>query len=226
MESNVQVEFAAILGVKDERELLPHCIAHLARVGVERVFAIDCGSTDGSREWLLAQAGDRLRVVDFDDRDPDAASWERLNLSLARESGAQWVLFLDADEFWIPKGGALGRCAGLDASDVLRVHRFNVPLGPDGPCLGPGVPPGDPAAMLLIVEPVPDFRARLDEASGLPWIRGVPVPKVMARTARIEGLHDGGHDLRASSGPPLRRCVPTDLLIAHLPFTTAARFER
>ena len=222
----MQGEFAAILGVKDERELLPHCMAHLARIGVDRVAAIDCGSTDGSLEWLQARAGDRLRLVRYDDRDPDAAAWERLNLQLARESGAQWVVFLDADEFWIPAGGSLRACAGLADADVLRVHRFNVPVGTDGPCFGQVGPPGDPDDLSLIVEPVPDFRARLREEPELPWIRGVPVPKVMVRTERLDGLHDGGHDVRAGAGAPLRRRVPTDLLIAHLPFTTEARFER
>ena len=222
----MQPEFAAILGVKDERELLPHCMAQLARVGVGRVFAIDCGSSDGSLEWLQANAGERLQVVRHDDRDPDAADqWERLNLRLARESGADWVLFLDADEFWIPAGGRLEACAALADHDVLRVHRFNVPLGPGGACLAAGAPPGPADELSLIAEPVPQFRARL-ASDGLPWIRGVPVPKVMARPERIAGLAVGGHDIAGVDGRPLRRTTPSDLLIAHLPFTTAARFER
>jgi hypothetical protein len=222
----VQLEFAAVLGVKDERELLPHCMAQLARIGVGRVFAIDCGSSDGSLEWLQDHAGDFLRVARYDDRDPDGASWERLNLQLARDSGAQWVLFLDADEFWIPAGGSLRHCAGLAEHDVLRVNRFNVPLGPEGPCLDEGDPPGDAAGLSLVVQPVPEFRARLASEPGLPWIRGVPVPKVMARPDRIASLADGGHELSGHAGESLRRSVPTDLLIAHLPFTTAGRFER
>lgn len=222
----MQGEFAAILGVKDERELLPHCMAHLRRIGVGRVFAIDCGSTDGSLEWLQAQAGEHLQVHHYSDQDPDAAGWERLNLRLARESGAQWVLFLDADEFWIPASGQLRDCAALADSDVLRVHRFNVPLGPHGAWLGAGGPPGDASELELIVSPVPEFRQRLAKDPELPWIRGVPVPKIMARPDRIGGLADGGHDLTASDGRALRRHVPDDLVIAHLPFTTSARFER
>jgi glycosyltransferase involved in cell wall biosynthesis len=223
----VQPEFAAILGVKDERELLPHCMAQLARIGVDRVFAIDCGSSDGSVEWLEAHAGDRLQFVRHDDRDPDAADqWERLNLRLARDSGADWVLFLDADEFWIPAGGFLRDCASLADHDVLQVHRFNVPLGPRGACLGAGDPPGPADALSLIVAPVPQFRARLASHAGLPWIRGEPVPQVMARPERIAGLAVGGHDIAGADGGPLRRATPADLLIAHLPFTSAARFER
>ena len=165
-------------------------------------------------------------MVRFDDRDPDAAAWERLNLELAQSAAADWVLFLDADEFWVPAGGHLRQVAGLAGSDVLRVHRFNVPLGPHGPWLQPGEVPGEAGDLSLIVEPVPAFRQRLAEDAGLPWIRGVPVPKIMARPKRLGGLADGGHDLRASEGAALRERIPGDLLIAHLPFTTAARFER
>ena len=199
-------------------------MAHLARIGVERVVAIDCGSTDGSLAWLRANEGQGLRVVQYDDRDPDAAGWERLNLRLARESGATWVLFQDADEFWIPRSGTLADCAGLANHDVLRVHRFNVPLGPDGACFGGDAPPGPASGLSLIVEPIPDFRTQLEQDPGLPWIRGVPVPKVMARADSLDGMLQGGHDVR---GPgEVRRTTPSDLLIAHLPFTTVARFER
>ena len=221
----VQVEFAAVLGVKDERELLPHCMAWLRRIGVERVAAIDCGSSDGSLEWLLAREADELQVHRFSDLDPDAAAWERLNIRLAQSLDARWVLFLDADEFWIPASGHLRDCAGLETFDTLRVHRFNVPLARSGPLPGSGEIPGDAESLSLIVEPVPDFRARLDSDPGLPWIRGVPVPKIMARPEGIGGLADGGHAMSARTGE-LREGVPADLLIAHLPFTNAARFER
>jgi glycosyltransferase involved in cell wall biosynthesis len=222
----VQEKFAAVLGVKDELELLPECMSSLARIGVERVFAIDCGSTDGSREWLGAHAGDHFEVHDFDDRDADAAAWERLNLRLACGSGADWVLFLDADEFWIPATGRLSGCAGLSDSDVHQVPRYNVPLGMEGALAGPRGVPGPADELLLIVEPVPDFRSRLASEPELPWIRGVPAPKIMARPDRLAGLDDGGHAMRGHQGAELRLRIPDDLLIAHLPFTTADRFQR
>lgn len=222
----VKLEFAAVLGVKDERDLLPHCIAHLHAIGVDRVMAIDCGSTDGSLEWLHENAGDMLQLHHFSDLDPDAAGWERLNLKLSQTSGADWVLFLDADEFWIPRTGQLRRCEGLDDADLLRVHRFNVPVGPSGVMAGATGLPGDPQSLFLIVDAVPDFRARLESEPDLPWIRGVPVPKIMARPSAMAGLADGGHDLREHDGVVLRRRVPDDLLIAHLPFSTFPRFQR
>ena len=37
----------ALLGVLDEVELLPHAMEHLRRIGVDRIIALDAGSTDG-----------------------------------------------------------------------------------------------------------------------------------------------------------------------------------
>lgn len=222
----MQLEFAAVLGVKDERELLPHCIAHLQGIGVGRVMAIDCGSSDGSLEWLEENAGDLLQVNHYSDRNPDAAGWERLNLQLSRDSGADWVLMLDADEFWIPRHGLLSQCQGLQDCDVLRVHRFNVPMGLEGPMAGPTGIPGDPHSLHLIVEPISEFRARLSSEPELRWIRGVPVPKIMARPESMGGLADGGHGVVPHAGLPIREQIPDDLLIAHLPFSTLPRFER
>jgi glycosyltransferase involved in cell wall biosynthesis len=222
----VHFEFAAVLGVKDEREVLPHCIAHLRGIGVGRIMAIDCGSTDGSLEWLQENASDLLQVTRFSDLDPDAAAWERLNMRLAGEANADWVLFLDADEFWIPASGSLRHVDGLADADLLRVDRFNVAVGPAGPLAGPDGLPSDPGQLSLIVDPVPEFRSRLESEPELPWIRGVPLPKIMARASAIGGLADGGHDLSAHPGRELRRVKPADLLVAHLPFSNLPRFQR
>lgn len=221
------MKFAAILGVKDEAELLPDCITHLRAIGVERIVAIDAGSTDGSLEILEREAATgALELVRFSDQDPDAAAWGRLNVRLAKATQADWVIFLDADEFWIPASGSLHDCASFDRADVLTVHRFNVPLGPAGLRTVDGRVPRGADGLYLIAEPIPDFRAHLQSHPDTPWIRGVPVPKVAARPRLIEDMQDGGHEVQADPGTPLRRAVATDLLIAHLPFSTRGRFER
>lgn len=222
----MELQFAAVLGVKDERELLPHCIAHLRGLGVGLVMVIDCGSSDGSVEWVQANADENLQLHHFSDQNPDASGWERLNLELARSSNADWVLFLDADEFWISRTGSLHDCRGLADADVFNVRRFNVPIGPAGVLAGAGGVPSHAEDLHLIVEPVPDFRSRIDSEPELPWIRGVPGPKIMARPSGIGGLADGGHGLRPKDGARLRERTPDDLLVAHLPFSTLERFER
>ena len=50
------MSIAAHVGVKDEIELLPHCLTHLLAIGVDRLLVTDMGSTDGSWEWLQEAA--------------------------------------------------------------------------------------------------------------------------------------------------------------------------
>lgn len=221
------MRIAAILGVKDEAELLPHCIGQLRAIGVDRIEAIDAGSTDGSLQWLEArQAAGDLGLHRFSDQDPDAQGWNEFNAALARDSGADWVLFLDADEIWLPAGGDLRACLARARADVLIVPRYNVPLGPRGLLTADGAPPRAAAGTALIAEPVPDFRARLAGGGPLPWIRGVPVPKPVARRGAIGRMHDGGHDVDPPPGVTATRARADDIVIAHLPFTTPERFAR
>ncbi len=217
--------FAAVLGVKDEVELVAGCIAHLRAIGVDTIRVIDSGSTDGTVELIQGPlAGPDLALVHHSDQDPDSDAWSRTASALGRESGADWVLFLDADEFWIPAGGTLQSICGLAELDVLTVDRFNVPLDalglrtPDR-----GLPSGPD--LELIVDSLPDFRTRMEQDPRLPWIRIVPDPKVMARAGRIGHVMDGFHDILPSPGPPLRRACADDVLVAHVPFSTLPRFR-
>jgi glycosyltransferase involved in cell wall biosynthesis len=220
------MKFAAILTVKDEAEILEDCIAHLRTIGVDQIVAHDAGSTDGSEKILASHAGPDFRVIQHSDMDPDAEAWAQLHADLARDSGADWVLFLDADEFWIPATGRLRDCHVLADADIVNVPRYNVALGPGGPLIEGSATPFGAGTMQLICRPPEQFRAQLESNTGLPWIRGVPVPKTMARPTAVGKIADAGHDIIPPAGSAARRARPADLLIAHLPFTTLARFSR
>lgn len=218
--------FAAVVGVKDEVELVAGCIAHLRAIGVDAIRVIDSGSTDGTIELLQGLlAGPDLSLAHHSDQDPDSAAWSRTAAALGRESGADWVLFLDADEFWIPAGVTVQSIPGLSALDVLTVDRFNVPLDAQGlRTADRSLPSG--SDLELIVDSLPDFRARMDRDPALPWIQIVPAPKVMARAGRIAHVIDGFHDILPTPGPPLRRARAGDVVVAHVPFSTLPRFSQ
>ncbi|MGH8030314.1 MAG: glycosyltransferase family 2 protein [Arenimonas sp.] len=218
--------FAAVLGVKDEVEILEDCIAHLRAIGVGHIFAHDAGSSDGSERILRAHEGADFSVIEHSDMDPDAQAWNRLHADLARDSGADWVLYLDADEFWLPRGGHLANCRALAEADIVTVPRYNVALGPSGPRIEGARTPYLGGDMQLVVNAPARFRAALEEDPSLAWIRGVPVPKVIARPAAIGGVKDGDHDVVPPPGATARRAVADDMVIAHLPFSTLARFAR
>lgn len=217
----------AHVGVKDEMELLPRCIEHLLAIGVDQVVATDMGSTDGSLEWLQ-QARKRLPLAleQMNDRDPDILhQWCDRVSAAVRAAGADWTLFLDADEFPLPRGGRIDRCRSLQDADVLLIDRFNVPVSGQGPMFPARLEPATHAQIPLWVKPVPDFHDHLAAGGNTPWIRGVPAPKVLARTAIIGKVTIGGHDIVPTDALVPRRKQPDDLLIAHLPFTTRARFH-
>ncbi|WP_165980307.1 glycosyltransferase [Paenibacillus amylolyticus] len=76
--------------VKDEEELLPHCLASV-QGAVDEIIVVDTGSSDRSAE-IAQQYG--AVVVGFEWCEDFAAA---RNAGLERASG-DWILFLDADE--------------------------------------------------------------------------------------------------------------------------------
>jgi hypothetical protein len=80
--------------------------------------------------------------------------------------------------------------------------------------------------LLVIAKPVEDPQAHLKRNPRDAWIRMRQDPKVMFRPERIIDLDVGAHDVFAGDLRPLRRTRPSDLVIAHLPFTTQMRFAR
>lgn len=218
------------LGVLDEVELVESAISRLLAAGVDHVVANDLGSTDGSLDLLHAIAEripDRLRVVQSGAMlDGGLDAWPARALALVREARPDWALFLDADEFLVAASGALSGTQGLGLADLLRVDRFNVPLVASDSTAAATVGDDAGAGTLLLTAPIADLAGTLARLPETPWIRGVPVPKVMVRPERVGAVAIGGHDASDNEGIPLRRIRPRDLLIGHLPFTTRARFLR
>jgi len=223
------MRFSAIVGVKDEVELIERSIAHLHGIGVELVIACDFGSTDGTRQVLSELASENLLVVHRSDSGPDPGSAVRQMESdvaeLVRElerRGFDWTLFLDADEFWLPRTGRIEDCAGVATADVIKVPRFNIPLGSIIP---PSFDRDHHGEISLIVQPI-ESRDLFDDDPEAIWQRNVPLPKLMARPQVTRGVSAGMHTIDCFDEASIRRLAAHDLLIAHLPFSTRRRFDR
>ena len=218
------MKIVATLRVKDEIELIEQCIGHLRAIGVDHIVACDMNSTDGTYEVLQSHSSDDdFWVCRLDDRIEDEP---RVLTALVKSARADWVICLDADEFWIPATGLLKDCTALAGADVVSLDRFNIPVGPDGPMIPSELRPPRYADLLLLMPPAEDGQDYLRAHAGAPWIWVRMEPKVMARPKRMKQLEYAGHDVFPVDATRLRRSTSDELLIAHLPFTTRSRFHR
>ena len=223
------MKFAALLGVKDEVELIGACVAQLRSIGVDQIIVSDYGSTDGTLDILaderrcgdlVLESVDVSTIADFD-------SWSIRETALAESTGADWVLFLDADEFWIPASGSLRDCRHLLEADVLSVDRFNVAATAQQQSLPVASWLKSHHAELLLYTTMPaNLRQYVEDHPDVPFVALMPGPKVMARPHVIAGVEPGSHDVTGSADANILRRAARDLLIAHVPFSTDERFWR
>jgi glycosyltransferase involved in cell wall biosynthesis len=205
---------SAVLSVKDEVEIIEHTVAHLRRIGVDHIVVLDIGSTDGTERVLAA-----LEAPDFEVHQLAECLARDEELALVRRCldavGADWAFFLDADEFWLPKSGSLRSVLAATEADLLTVRRHNVALVAGVPWTPDVVLPRGYDSLFLYVEPIPKFFARIVLEPTIPWIRGVPMPKFIARANIIEGIAPGGHDIEHPDRSSVPTSVPADLVVAH-----------
>src|SRR5207253_7757387 len=100
---NDQSEILVFMNVRDEMLRLSGFLDHYRRIGVARFFVTDNGSTDGSKDFLLAQPDCHVFVT----RNSYAGSmygaeWQN---ALLNEYGTNhWCLMVDADEWFVYPG--------------------------------------------------------------------------------------------------------------------------
>ncbi len=223
------MKIAASLSVKDEVELIEPAVHHLLAIGVDHIIACDMGSTDGTYQALEKyRSNDNFWLFQLDDTSGDRFDdhWARTNVALARSTDCDWILFADADEFWIPASGSLRDCPLLERADVLVVDRYNVPNVPGETAIMDGLRSANHDTLLLITETFEDGQSHMRNHPQDPIILAKQEPKLMARVDRIGALEAGGHDVIVGDSQPLRRAKPSDIVIAHVPFTSQDRFKR
>jgi glycosyl transferase family 2 len=214
------------LGVKDEADLIARTLEHLFAIGVDFVVVCDIESSDGTTD-VLERYRLRGKIWYFQlGQHASQEEWERANLELLGQTDADWIIFLDADEFPLPASGRLSDTAAFARADVVALDRFNVPLCSGRPTLPVRLTPEHYDELMLVVDPAADYWQRLELAPSLPWLLSRIDPRVAARPDCIAGIEFGAHDVVPPAGRPVRRERARDLVVAHAAFTTIQRFAR
>ena len=98
------MKLAAVLTVKNEADIIGANLTHLYTEGVANIYIADGMSTDGTRDVL---AGFPCKVYDDDSPIHRQPYWSTRLAQEAYDDGCDWVLAVDADEFWYAPSGRL-----------------------------------------------------------------------------------------------------------------------
>ena len=220
------MRIAANLGVCDEVELIAPCIRHLRSIGVDFIFVTDVGSSDGTAEILREFAKDSdISLTQLSREDDPWGFPERMYQKTIANGTFDRVLFLDPDEFWLPMSGSLKNTSALDA-DVVSVPSFNVPLVEGRELLPGSISPRDYSDIHFVVQPVENAQASITADPNLPYSMVRVPPKIIVNPDKVMGAAMGCHGAVGKPGMRAVTKVAGDMVIAHLPFSTSARFHR
>ncbi|MBA3607387.1 MAG: glycosyltransferase family 2 protein [Chthoniobacterales bacterium] len=221
------MRIAANLNVLDEAELIELCLRHLRAIGVDLIVLTDIGSVDGTAERLEQFAGDPDICLIRLGRDDDPWGFPaRMYERTIAQFSVDRVLFLDADEFWLPRSGSLRDTTSVALHDALSVRRLNVPLVELRPLLPPDLSPASYQDLYVIAKPTTDAERKFQSDPALAWIMTQVGPKTIINPRTVQGVGMGTHQVVEKGQPNPNVVWADDLIIAHLPFSTSARFLR
>ena len=190
--------------VRNEADLIRlNVLYHLAS-GIDRMLVVDNGSTDGTDEILQQLSLQHAEVRWSRDDGPFLPS--RVMTKLAREAfeeGADWVVPVDADEFWHARGGDLRRVLENEEVGVLRAQAVNF-------IQRRSQRESSPDALIYMTRrtelPVgpPGHAQSLVESREIAFVEKAYPQKCICRpTAEVE-IETGHHSISGADGPRMR----------------------
>jgi hypothetical protein len=217
--------FAAIVAHADDADMLVRCVRHHLAIGVDTVFiSLNRDEPESTRAARELEHDGRVRAAHVESFAADPFHYFTAAKDVvAAWTAPDWVLFVDSDEFWIPRSGRIQATAGLEDADLFDVPVLQAPpiRERDGTFRTFDAEPDRTLifAPRLVLSDV--YLAEHPEATVVMDSQ----TKVLVRPAVVGEVGRGAHRIEPRVAT-LRRGEPADLAILHLPFTTHERFRR
>lgn len=208
--------------VRNEADIIRANILYHLSLGVDRILVADNGSTDGT-DGILRELGEQDSRVRWH-RDDGSFLPSRIATGLARqayEEGADWVLPVDADEFWYVRDGDLRAILGESEAGVLQAQVVNF-------IQRRGQKRSSPEALLHMTRRVespvgpPPHAQDLVEEKRISYIEKMYPQKCVSRASGELEIEIGNHRVYHPNGP---REHTDRLLCLHAPMRSRAALE-
>ena len=118
---------AGLTCVRNEVDTVEFSIYHHLNQGVDKIYVVDNGSTDGTTEILerIVSADSRVRFF-YDDGPYRHAEYLTNMAAIAHADGMDWILVFDADEVWTSSTGTFSDLQSVsDSIDAIKVQPNN-----------------------------------------------------------------------------------------------------
>jgi GT2 family glycosyltransferase/glycosyltransferase involved in cell wall biosynthesis len=215
------MQIVGLMLVRNEADILRVNLQYHLSSGIDRFLVVDNGSSDGTDRVLeeLARNG-RVRWT----RDSGPYRQAEITTELAREAflgGADWVIPIDADEFWRARDGDLRRVLEQTPAGALRVQVINFVQRRDQLRATP-----DALIHMTRRTPLPIGRLEqvreLVETDQFSYVEVTYQPKWISRACREIEIAMGDHAVKGIPG------VQTDsdaILCLHAPLRSQSALE-
>jgi hypothetical protein len=208
--------------IRNEADIIRLNVLYHLSLGIDRILIVDNGSTDGTDE-VLQQLSTQYAEVRCS-RDDGSFLPSRVMTSLARQAfrdGADWVVPIDADEFWYAPEGDFRGVLEESNAEVLRAQAINF-------IQRRSQRESEPDALLYmtrrVASPVgpPDRGQDLVEAQQIAFVEKVYPQKCISRPTAEIYIETGHHSISGVDGPRRRT---DDLVCLHAPMRSRAALE-
>lgn len=170
-------DILCFMTVRNEMLRLPHFLDHHRKLGVAQFLIVENDSSDGTRDYLLAQPDVSLWTTKASYKlsrfGLDWVTWLQM-----RHGHGHWCLTLDADElliypYWETRN--LQALTGwMDDQGLMALGTMMLDLYPDGPLSQAQIASGDnPLSVLRWFDPG-NYAVQVQEPMGNLWIQGGP----------------------------------------------------